>query len=74
MGVPEIAKSCHVLGDKDMMVTIKGFITEFIQNLMELWEGGAVTRIWTLGIIILTCEGRTPNAGPPKELGCEQPI
>ena len=41
---------------------------------MELWEGGAVTRIWTLGIIVVTCEGRTPNAGPPEELGCELPI
>ena len=40
---------------------------------MELWEGGAVTRIWTLGFIILTCEGRTLNAGPREELGCEQP-
>ena len=36
---------------------------------MELWEGGAVTRIWTLGNIVPTCEGRTPNAGPTEELG-----
>ena len=29
VGVPDFAPSCHVLGDKDVMVTIKGFITGF---------------------------------------------
>ena len=38
-GFPTFAKSCHVLGDKDMMVTIKGFITEFYSKRYNVING-----------------------------------
>ena len=37
--VPDFAQSCHVLADKDVMVTIKEFITEFYSKPYGIMGG-----------------------------------